>query len=338
MNTDPQIPFEKEENSSFALFGGWKFKTMLVTVLLSIAGYFLFTIWAGWHQVLSGIAHIGLPGIALALLLSLTNYGLRFLRWRLFLRHLGHSIPWKIGARIYLSGFALTITPGKSGEAVRGVFLKGLGVPLRSSFGIFFAERAFDLISVALLAAGGLWVHSETRPVLLVVLSVLLLLVYLVRSEQRLKRSAQFLKTILPLKLASPIDYFLEISLAFRSCTNPSSLSLLRTVVLGLIAWGAEALSLYMLLTILGHSMSVVNAFFIYGFSLVIGGITLLPGGLGGAELAMLELLQSHQIGLSDAVTVTLMIRLTTLWFSVFLGMLAFPKKNWPAVMDQAKK
>ena len=221
----------------------------------------------------------------------------------------------------------MTITPGKSGEAIRGLFLKDLGVPVGKSFGIFFAERVFDLTSVALLAAGGLWIHPKTRPILLILTGAFAALFYILHNEKWLRNIAAFLKKMFPKKLSPFFDYFLEVGLAFGSCINSSARAFLYIAMLGLLAWAAEGLALYSLLNILGHRLPLITSFFIYGFSLVIGGVTLLPGGLGGAELAMIELLQAQQISTPDAVAATLLIRLTTLWFSVFLGMLAFPKR-----------
>jgi uncharacterized protein (TIRG00374 family) len=97
---------------------------------------------------------------------------------------------------------------------------------------------------------------------------------------------------------------------------------------LGIAAWSAEALALYALLHFMGFGIDLPTALFIYGFSLVIGGITLLPGGLGGAEVAMLQLLSMQNIPLSAAVAITVVIRLTTLWFSVLIGLIVLPKKQ----------
>ena len=295
---------------------------MITTVLLSICGYFLFTLWAGWNDVLSAALRVGAGGMLLVLFLSLCNYALRYIRWRLYLKQQGHTIPWASGLRIYLSGFALTITPGKSGEAIRGVYLKEYDVPFRKSFGVFFAERASDLFSDVLLASSGLWIYPKARPILLILAGLFALLFFILRKEQWLKK----IGSLFPKKLAHFADYLLEISSAFRNCFHSSAL--LTAVILGLVAWAAEGAALYSLLNILGYQIPLLTVFFIYGFSLVIGGITLLPGGLGGAEIAMLELLQLQQVNASDAVAITLIIRLTTLWFSVFLGMLAFPQKR----------
>ena len=71
----------------------------------------LFTHYAklGWAE---GAAILGL---------SLLNYALRFVRWQWYLSRLGHAIPAPQRALIYLAGFALTTTPGKAGEAGRGI-------------------------------------------------------------------------------------------------------------------------------------------------------------------------------------------------------------------------
>ena len=175
---------------------------------------------------------------------------------------------------------------------------------------------------MGLLACCGLWIYPEARPILLIIAIVFSLLFYILRKEHFLRKLSDFL----PERFAHGVDYLLEISSAFRSCFHPASL--LYAVVLGGIAWAAEGIALYSLLNILGYHIPLLTGLFIYGFSLVIGGITLLPGGLGGAEIAMLELLRLQEVHASDAVAVTLIIRLTTLWFSVFLGMLAFPRNK----------
>lgn len=308
------------------LLGGWRFRTLLITVLLSVVGYFLFTLWAGWDKVVKAAYQVGLLGIIFALSLSLLNFSLRFLRWQLFLGTLGHKISWIPSLRIFMSGFSLTTTPGKSGEALRGVFLKDFGVPFRVSLGAFFAERFYDLLSVTLLAASGLWIYTAARPVLLLVLLMLAFILYAVQKEKWLKGIERLARKHLPERFARSVEFLLEIALSFRNCFKPRVM--LPALLLGVLAWTAEGIALYGILMLLGFDIGLVTAIFIYGFSLVIGGITLLPGGLGGAEVTMLKLLMINNVEASVAVAVTLIIRLTSLWFSVFLGLIALPKKQ----------
>lgn len=317
-------PEETSLNQHF--ISGQKFKIVLLIVLLSIIGYFLFTLWAGWKNVVGAVQQVGLFGIMTALSLSLTNYALRFLRWQYFLKILGYSIPWPASLRIYIAGFSLTTTPGKTGEALRGIFLKDYGIPFRKTFGAFLSERTSDLLSVTFLASAGLWIYPKARPILFIIAGLFAFLFFAIRKEAWIKGLERFAKKIFPERFAHLIEFFLETLQSFRCCFTAKVLAI--TLTFGVIAWTAEAVALLYLTHLLGYSINISTAMFIYGFSLVIGGITLLPGGLGGAEVTMIQLLILQNIPPPVAVAVTLIIRLTSLWFSVFLGMIALPKNK----------
>jgi uncharacterized protein (TIRG00374 family) len=303
-----------------------KIRIVILTVLVSIVGYFLFTLWAGWENVIEAIKQVGPFGILAALGLSVFNLGMRFLRWQYFLNVLGYSIPWGASLRIYMAGFSLTTTPGKTGEAIRGLFLRDHGVPFRKTFGAFLSERTSDLLCVSILASTGLWAYPKMRPVLLIAAAMIGFLFFAIHRDSWVRRLERLCRRIMPQKFIPAIEFFLETILSFRSCFTAKVLA--TTVVFGLLAWSAEALALLYILHLLGYEISIVSALFTYGFSLVVGGITLLPGGLGGAELTMLQLLIHQNIPSSVAVAATLVIRLTSLWFSVLLGILALPKNK----------
>lgn len=319
---------KKEEILSHKHFlAGWRFTAMIVTIILTVIGYLLFTLWGGWRDVVDAVVKVGLWGMIVTLLLSLLNYWLRFLRWQMFLRVLGHRIPTLPSLQIYISGFALTTTPGKAGEALRSVFLKDYGMSYRQSFGAFLAERVSDLIAVLILASLGVFIYPAARPIVILVALVICLVLFTVQQESWLRAIERFAKKILPSRIAHLVEFFLEIMLAFRSCFRIEIL--MYGIVLGVIAWAAEGLGLYFLIHYMGGDhVTLLNAQFIYGFSLLIGAITFLPGGLGGTEVTMLQLLRLNGVASPVAVAITIVIRLATLWFSVILGLLALPKKQ----------
>ncbi len=61
----------------------------------------------------------------------------------------------------------------------------------------------------------------------------------------------------------------------------------------------------------------------IYAISVIIGAISFLPGGLGGAEAAMIALFVESGLAAGTAVLATVVCRGVTLWFSVVVGMVA---------------
>ena len=63
----------------------------------------------------------------------------------------------------------------------------------------------------------------------------------------------------------------------------------------------------------------------IFLFSSIAGGLTGAPGGVGGAEAAMIALLSLEGIPLEVSIPATLIIRVTTLWFAIAIGLVVFP-------------
>src|SRR5262245_21563385 len=90
---------------------------------------------------------------AAALGLSCVNYWLRFQKWQYYLRRLGISgIPALDSLLVFLSGFVLTVTPGKLGEVFKSVVLaKTHGVPVARTAPIVIADRLIDVIGIVLL-------------------------------------------------------------------------------------------------------------------------------------------------------------------------------------------
>ena len=135
------------------------------SVALAALGYLGLSLWAGWRDVVAAVVQVGPLVLCALLLLSLSNYLLRFLRWARYLALLDAPVAWRINLAVYFSGFALTTSPGKLGEMLRSVLLKPHGVPAAASLAAFFAERASDLLAILVLAAIGLWAYAPARPV-----------------------------------------------------------------------------------------------------------------------------------------------------------------------------
>ena len=95
-------------------------------------------------------------GFAAAVGLAVANYGLRYLRWSMYLRALGLNVPASVSAPVFVAGLALSITPGKVGELLKSVWLnQRTGVPVPASAPAVVMERLTDVISVALLGMTG---------------------------------------------------------------------------------------------------------------------------------------------------------------------------------------
>jgi hypothetical protein len=90
-------------------------------------GLVVLAVMAGWADLRGmgdALARFPLHLAAVACALSFANYGLRFLRWQRYLRVLGIQIPTGTSYLIHLAGLALTISPGKMGEAFKSWLVK----------------------------------------------------------------------------------------------------------------------------------------------------------------------------------------------------------------------
>ena len=81
----------------------------------------------------------------------------------------------------------------------------------------------------------------------------------------------------------------------------------------------------HLLLMWMGADIGLAKAVAIFTFSTLAGGLTGAPGGLGGAEAAMIALLTLEGVPLEVSVPATAIIRVTTLWFAIAIGLIVFP-------------
>ena len=129
---------------------------VLVGVAAGVAVYVAFSIWADARSVGAALAGFSWSAAAAALGLAAANYLVRFVRWQYYLRVLGLKVPAGESFLVFLGGFALTVTPGKLGEAVKALLLReSRGIPAARTAPIVVAERFTDLVGLLLLAAVG---------------------------------------------------------------------------------------------------------------------------------------------------------------------------------------
>lgn len=299
---------------------GWRLKALILSIAAATVGYLAFSLWGGWKEVVAAFVHIGIIGTAAALAMSLVNYGLRFVRWQLYLARLGHKLDVLASARIYLAGFALTTTPGKAGEAFRGLLLKHHGVPYPASFAAFISERLSDLVAIVILTLIGLAQYPQARgPVLVAMAGIVIALICL--SSRRLLDGIHRWSVQRRGKLISAVRHLVAMLNDARRCHSPGLLCV--ATVISVIAWGAEALAFHWVLQWLGADLGLSFAVFVYALSMLAGALSFMPGGLGGAEAVMVSLLTLKGVPMPAAIAATVFIRLATLWFAVAIGLAA---------------
>ncbi len=257
---------------------------------------------------------------------TLVNYTLRFVKWHFYLGQVGiRNLTIKQSLRLFVAGFPLAVTPGKIGEALKGVWLNRLcKIPIGRGVSVVLAERISDGMAVMILSTIGVIAYPQYWPAFLVILGMLVLIIVL----SQIRPAAIWLLGIgerLPLvsRMVHGLREFYEGSFAlFR----PGALLL--AVLLGTISWLGEGIGFYYILLGLGAPPSIqllASAVFVLSFSTAVGAASALPGGLGAAEISiagMLAIVLWESPAM--ATSATLLIRLATLWFGVALGLLTW--------------
>ncbi len=257
----------------------------------------------------------------LPVILSLTLLDdlLRFVKWDYFLKVLGVDLPWKDSAAVFFGGLAMAITPGKVGELFKSYLVKNLtGEVMSKTTPVVMVERFTDLLAVTLLASVGV-AYFQYGAIALIVVAVFSLGLILVIQHRDF-----------PLWLIDKLEYLPIIGNYGDSVRNfyENSYRLLRlprlviAVSVSIFSWGSECVAMYLIFSGLGVEQSFLLSTFIFTFSSVMGAVSMLPGGLGVAEGSMTGIMVAVA-GLSNSIAVaaTLLIRLSTLWFAVFIGL-----------------
>ncbi|WP_088188475.1 lysylphosphatidylglycerol synthase transmembrane domain-containing protein [Desulfosporosinus sp. FKA] len=293
--------------------------SLILFFVLVLASCLIIAQWDR-EKIISAIQSIGLTWLCLLLMLSLLNYVLRIIRWQNYLRFLGANLPVTLSALIYVTGFALTMTPGKAGELYRGVFLKTYGVTYADSIAVFVSERISDLSAILLLIILGIFRQLHWFMIIsLIIVAVIISRVLLPHTKFLLKFLGNLSRHIYcPSKVRRR---WLTLLIEARRCHSPRIL--ISATFLSLLAWSSEAVAFYLLLYKLGFSAGLLFALYVYALATLAGAISFLPGGLGGTEAVMTGLLLINGMPATQAIAATVIIRLTTLWFAVFLGVIA---------------
>jgi uncharacterized protein (TIRG00374 family) len=278
----------------------------------------------GWEETVDAFGVLHMREIAILLGLSVVNYFCRAIRWHIFAGRLGLTTSLWQNVRHFLGGFAMSVTPGRVGELVRMRWLRReTGWSFERTAPLVLVDRAADLAAMAILLALALALSATgmTGGVPVVVLAIAAAIIATRPKLLKLVGDAGHILT----KRAFP-RIFVRVRRAAKSLSAFSGPTLLLAAgALGVVGWMAEAYAFQLLLIWLGADIGLWKAVGIFVFATLAGGLTGAPGGLGGAEAAMVALLLLDGVPLETAVPATLIIRVTTLWFAIVIGILVFP-------------
>lgn len=294
---------------------------LLLGTLAAVVLYAAFAAFADVRELKASLLGFEPRALVLALALALSGYVIRALRWRLYLHRMGVLAPAGREALGFAAGLAMGLAPGKSGQVVKAYYLQlATGLPYGVSVPATFAERIADATSMLLLLIVGLALAPRLDALPTLAASALLIAALLAMRHPRAAEVA--LRPLRRLRWvarheASIVRGHAELRthLTWRELAAPSAL--------GLVAFLFEALALQVLGAGLGVEVAFGTAVLAIALADLAGMLSLIPGGLGVAEGALVVVLALHGLSLADATALALLFRACTLWFGLGIGALA---------------
>jgi len=298
-------------------------RALAVFIGIGAALYLGAIVLSGAQASVSSMSRLGWPLVAAGVVLVAMSLLLRFARWHWLIARLGKAVPALYNLRVYLAGLALTSSPGKLGETLRSVLLLRRGVPFSGSLGAFLADRGADVVGMAALgAAAGWWLGH--RSTLLEVLTVGLVfssasLAWLVRLGWTDSLVSRLVRN--PCRMVAALTSLLSPLTAWARLWMPAASLAYATIAF--CAYGLQALVFGLYVDALGSDIGMARCVLIFSISILLGAASMVPGGLGATEAALIYQLTDAGMPPADAVAAAIALRLSTLWFAIMLGVLA---------------
>jgi uncharacterized protein (TIRG00374 family) len=304
-------------------------------MLIAVFVYGGFAVWSGVGKMGAELARFEWWTFGAACALALANYFVRWLKWEFYLARLAvRGVGRADGLLIFLSGFVLTVTPGKIGEVFKSVLLSELhGVSIGRTAPIVVAERVTDVIGIVLLIAigsvglsGGLLFAAIGASAVLILLGVVSNRRLSIRIIGFIERLPGGFRRIGP-RLHEAYD-------ALSTLVRPSNLLL--PTVLSVGAWSLECAALWVVLRGLGQRTSLALATFFYASSTLAGAIVPVPGGLGVTDASLESQIEElGHVTPAASTAAMILVRFATLWFAVLVGFTALTllKRRHPRLL-----
>mgnify|MGYP003985243727 CR=1 FL=1 len=297
-------------------------KKFFLIIIVAISIYSIFIFYSDVNLVYEKLLDFNFSYLPIILTLIFVSWLFLFFRWNILLKNSNIHIPLKDNFLIYFAGFALSVSPGKSGELIKVILLKNkFNINKTTSISIIFVERFYDIIGAVIVTMLGLgYLGIEFLPAIGIAIFLIAFVLFSIYSKTCFN---------LLIKIMSNFKFLKKFTISAKNShdviKNSSSFKIgifssLLTVIYRLI----ESLAVYFVL--LGFGIDIIPYIALtatYSSSIILGAVTMIPGGLGVTEASLAGLLSLQNIAIGTALVLAIVIRFFTTWYGVIVGFIA---------------
>jgi|TARA_B100001540_G_scaffold146141_1_gene129629 uncharacterized protein (TIRG00374 family) len=294
-------------------------KKSLIIIILIMVFYVSLTIISDIEKTANHFSNIKFEIIPLVLGIQFLSLILRGIRQKKLLDEINVKLSFKENLKIYFAGISFISTPLGLGQVVKSQLIKELhGISRSKTLPVIILERFFDIFAITMLVIFTIIQFFSIQSAVIVLISLVIIsIAYVILMKGNLgyitKKISKisFLKKILP---SDEIYESLHTSLKFKKMISSLGLSL--------VIWSIDAVGVYLAFLSFNIDINFIQSIQYYLTSLVYGTISFLPGGVGLTEGSLIAQLMTNGFDFSFASSMTVFVRLTTIWFATILGLL----------------
>jgi len=299
-----------------------KILNKIIIIIIAFVGlYAAFFIVSDIRTIYDKISNFKIEFLPIIILLVTSGWFVLFARWQLLLQNSKIFIPKKDSMLIFFSGFAMTIIPGKVGELIKSQLLKTkFGIPRSRTVPIVMLEQLYTMFGLVFLSFFGIW-YFELGAYIIGFFTALLIFAFIMISSKKVfnKLIAILGKRKFTSKFAEPLSSSYDT--IKKSTRGPIAFY---SSTLSIIFWLIEAVVVYLVLLSFGiENLEFLRVIPTYATSIMLGVLSLLPMGLGVVEGSLASFFSLQGISVSLSLTIVVIIRLFTRWYTVTVGFLA---------------
>ena len=288
----------------------------VVPVLISLVLIGLIVSYAPWPAVYKALTKLSPAVILLLLAISTAHFFLKAVRFHFLLQAMGIREPFGMVFLSYMSAQPVSLLPG--GEIYRTRTLEKLtGVPMKKSIPTFTTQGLLEGGTMAVLGLiCALAIGTLRTPVLILTL-LILVSIFLIESGYMMK--------LLPVLNKLPLVSISRQRIEEFTKSNQAIFTWRWMPILLALSFLVEALGAavpYVAAKGLGDEISVFQAVLMYIVPVLVGFISLLPGGFGAAEQSAIGIMLLSGASIAIAVAVTLVMRVSLVVVGFIYGVI----------------
>lgn len=295
-------------------------KNIYVAIAFSALFYLGLSFYANFEEVINAIEQFNWLYLIIILILSYLTFITRYFKWEYYLRLLDIKISKSDSYQIFMSSLIMSVTPGKVGDLIKSYMLKKTyDIPVSETAPIVLAERITEFLSLLLIALVGIYFYNQGKLIVLLLIFMIFTLVLILSNK---KTSSWLLSQLTNFGfIKKHINNFTIVLTNSHKMLQPIPFIIM--ILLSLISWLFEGFGFYLILSTFEINISLGWSLFIYAFSIIVGSIAMIPGGLGVTEGSLTFLLIESGVAKNIAVAATFIFRIATLWFAIIVGVLS---------------